>query len=191
MKLLTLIALLFLLIPVITFSQDADIPKEFLLTKQKAGYCEIGMRIDNLLRKYNKESSKLVDLNLEGTFSPAIEFYLNNPEGEEKKGSLIAEIGWGSSQNGGSKGFIVSRINIYGKNFKTDKGVGVGSTLGELRKNHHINWIELGEIGLIARVDDLGMSFVLFLITIPEDWFLTRDMKLIPDDVTILSILIN
>jgi hypothetical protein len=189
MKIFTLFAIFFLLAPIIALAQETNTPEEYLLSKQKAGYCEIGMGIDNLLGKYGRESSKLVDLNLEGTFSPAIEFFFDNPETENP--SLVAEIGWGSSQNGGPKGFIVSRITIYGKNFKTEKGIGVGSTLGELRKNHHINWIELGEGGLIARVDDLGMSFVLFLVTIPEEWLLTRNMELIPNEVTIISILIN
>ncbi|MCK4233308.1 hypothetical protein KAX75_02700 [candidate division WOR-3 bacterium] len=189
MKNLTVLFLLFLLLPILVSAETPYVKKNFLLSKNKAGRIEIGMTIDNLYSKYNKKLTKLVDLYLEGMFSPALEIYLSKEEGEENKPSLVAEIGFNSQSS--KNEFIVSRINVYDNAFKTEKGVGVGSTLGELRNAHQVNWIEFGESGLIARVNELEMSFVLFLINIPEQWYLTRDMELIPDSVKILSVLMN
>ncbi|TES89915.1 MAG: hypothetical protein E3J87_11095 [Candidatus Cloacimonadota bacterium] len=186
MKNLKMLLFLFLLLPTFLDAETPVVTKKFLLSKQKAGYVEIGMSIDALYTKYGRESTKLVDLYLEGMFSPAIEIFLNT---EKDKPSLVAEIGL--SPSGSSKAFIVSRITVYDDSFRTEKGMGVGSTLGDLRKHHQINWIELGEGGLIARSDELMMSFVLFLVDIPEEWYMTRDMELIPDSTKIVSIFIN
>jgi hypothetical protein len=183
--------LVFLLALFLTLSgtETVKAKNNFLLSKQKAGLIEIGMSVDALYSRYKRKSTKLVDLYIEGMFSPALEIYLNDKE-EETKYSLVAEIGWGSSSHTNS-GFIVSRIQVYDEVFKTEKGIAVGSSLGELRNHYKVNWIEFGEGGLIARINELDMSFVLFLIDIPEEWYMTRDQEIIPDSVKIISIFMN
>jgi len=156
---------------------------DFLLSKYKAWSIEIGMTIDALYTKYARESTNLVDLYLEGTFSPAVEIYLS---GKEKKNrpSVVAEIG---CQNG----FVVWRINVYDKRFRTDKGIGVGSTLGDIRKSYKVDWIAFGEGLLFARVEEIGMSFALDIVKVPPKWYETRDQNLIPDSAKVVSVLID
>ena len=189
MKNLKPLVFLFVLFLTLSGTETVRAKNNFLLSKQKAGLIEIGMTVDNLYSRYKRKSTKLVDLYIEGMFSPALEIYLNGKE-EETKYSLIAEIGWGSSSNTNS-GFIVSRIQVYDEVLKTEKGIGVGSSLGELRNHYKVNWIDFGEGGFIARINEIDMSFILFLIDIPEEWHMTRDQEIIPDSVKIRSILVN
>ncbi len=155
----------------------------FDLAKHKAGHVEIGMTIDSLYTKYERRSTRLTDLRLEGTFSPALEIRLKG-RGNGRKPSLIAEIGC-------QEGWVVSRVSVYDRRFKTDEGIGVGSTLGDLRKFYTVDWIAPGEIGVFARVEELAMSFALDKTKIPQEWYQTEDQTLIPDSVEVVSILIN
>jgi len=155
---------------------------DFLLSKHKAGRIEVEMPVDALYTKYDRKLTKLVDLYLEGMFTPALEIYLN--EYEKKKPSLVAEIGW-------RKNWIIRRINVYDERFKTDKGIGVGSMLGDIRKSYKVDWIKPGEGPIFARVKEIGMSFALDIVKVPREWHKTRDPNLIPDSVKVVSILIN
>jgi hypothetical protein len=166
----------------IRFLSDVEVNPAFLLSKHKAGFVEVGMTVDALYQKYARQSIRLVDLYLEGTFSPALEFYLDNDKRE--KPSLVAEIGW--EQN-----WVIRRINVYDQTFKLKSHIGVGSTLGDLRKFYSIDWIAPGEGSVYARVEEVGMSFALESTNIPEKWYTTNDLTLLPGDVKIVSILIN
>ncbi len=73
-KLVILILILFF--PIFLQADNTEIENKFLLQKQKAGNIEIGETIDQLYKQYGRNSTKLVDLYLEGMFSPAIEIYL-------------------------------------------------------------------------------------------------------------------
>ena len=65
-------------------------PPEFLLAEQRIGVIRIGSTVDDLLERYGKSNTRLVDLNLEGGFSPAIEVDI---EGNRTDGpSLIAGL---------------------------------------------------------------------------------------------------
>jgi hypothetical protein len=143
---------------------------------------EIGITVDDLYSKYDRKLTKLVDLYLEGTFSPALEIYLN--ESEKKAPSLVAEIVW-------RKDWVIWRINVYDERFKTDKGIGVGSTLDDIRKSYKVDWITFGEVGFFARVKEIGMSFALDIVNIPRKWHKTGNQNLIPDSTKVIWVLIN
>lgn len=161
---------------------DVEVNPAFLLSKHKAGFVEVGMTVDVLYQKYDRQSIRLVDLYLEGTFSPALEIYLDNDKRE--KPSLVAEIGW-------EKNWVIRRISVYDQTFTLKSHIGIGSTLGDLRKFYSIDWIAPGEGSVYARVEAVGMSFALDSTNIPEKWYTTNDPTLFPDDLKILSILIK
>lgn len=158
--------------------KDGD---DFLLENKKAGKLIIGMKVDDLYKNYSYDMTKVVDLFKEGTFSPAIEIYLN---GKMEKPSIVAEIGC-------FDGFLIDRINIYDKKFKTKKGIGVGSKLKDLKKSYKIDWIDYIEGKIFIRIGELDISFVLKIDKIPDQWFEKKDINLIPENSEISYIIIN
>jgi hypothetical protein len=140
------------------------------------------MTVDSLYSHYNAESIHLVDLHLEGMFTPALEVYV--PEDPGKTPAFVAEIGWNDT-------WILERITIYDPQFRLTTGIGVGSTLGELKRVYTVEWITWGEGALYARVAELAMSFQLDVKGISQGIDITKSPHLLPADVRILSILIN
>jgi hypothetical protein len=156
-------------------SADGD----FLLSKGKAGPIHTGMEVDTLYTKVNRKLTKLVDLQYEGFFVPALEIYLDKDE--KTKPSLVAVV---------APGFVVSSITVYDPRFKTEKGVGVGSTLGEIRKKYKVDWIAYCEGPLCARVNEIGMTFALDFFKVSREWDKTRKQALIPDSARVTWILV-
>jgi hypothetical protein len=163
------------------------------LSKGKAGPVEIGMSIDDLYQSVGKNITKLNDTYSEGFFSPVIEVYTG--QGDREKPALVAEV-VGACRASGERPsvmatFVVGRISVKDSRFKTNLGIGVGSTLGEIRRWYRVDWITFGEGPLVARVDQIGMSFALDYANPPEAWYTTHDAALIPDSARIVSILIT
>lgn len=124
-----------------------------------------------------------MDRYLEGFFTPAIEIYLTR--NRKLRPSLLAEI------VGERSTFVVGRITVYDSRFKTDKGIGVGSTLGEIRRDYKVDSIGFGEGPLFAHVEQFGMSFALDYARPPREWYSTHNPKLIPDTARVVSILLT
>lgn len=137
------------------------------------------MEVDALYGKIDWKLTKLVDLHSEGFFVPALEIYLSKDE--TKRPALVARIGLN---------FVVTSITVYDTRFKTAKGIGVGSTLGEIRKEHKIDSIGFGEGPLCARVNEIGMTFALDFRNVPRAWYKTGDQALIPDSAKVTSVLV-
>jgi len=86
-------------------------------------------------------------------------------------------------------GTFVGRITVYDPRFKTRKGIGVGSTLGQIRRSYRVDWIGFGEGPLFAHVQQLGLSFALDARP-PAKWYETRDPNLISDSSKVVFILL-
>jgi hypothetical protein len=167
-----------LVLPATLSAENLNSHNDFHLAKNTAGSMALGMAVDKLYSIYGKANIKQVDLESEGQPTPALEIYLR---GDKKdKPSLVAAI----------EGVIIGSAIIYNPRFRTDKGIGVGSLLGDLRKHYKVNWIGSGEGIVVARVDELGMSFVLNPDDIPKTWTASDD-KSMPNKTRIISILLN
>jgi hypothetical protein len=155
---------------------------EFLLTKQRAGAVVIGMTIGDLHAMHKPSSTKLVAHYPEGMFTPLLEVYL---EGDTNKSipSLLIEIDKNSD-------WIVGNIKVNDARFRTDKAVGVGSTLGAVRKAYAVKSIAFGEGPLYANVEAINMSFELDITNPPNEWYKTRDQRLIPDSAKVVSVIL-
>lgn len=148
--------------------------ENFLISKRKAGNIEIGMEIDKFLKFFDRNLINLKDLNLEGFFTPAIEIY-------KKDGnlSILIEIDKVDSK------WVVSRITLYDKDYKTKEGITVGSNFKELKEKYKISSIDFSEGFLYAIVDELEMSF-----KFENNEKGKIGKPLIPDNSKIISILI-
>jgi hypothetical protein len=153
---------------------------QFVLAKGRAGTIHAGMTIDELYAAVGRNRTKLVDQYGEGFFTPVIEIY--SGQGGKTKPSLIAQI------VGQHPNFLVGSITVYDVGFKTELGVGVGSTLDDIRHNYKVDWISFGEGMLFARVEQIGMSFALDYSHPPPEWYKTQDQTLIPGGAKVVVI---
>ena len=87
---------------------------------------------------------------------------------------------------------IVDRIWVYGTKFKTEKGIGVGSTLAEIKSKYHIESISTeGEGGLSVTVKEISVGIIMDNSKLPENWWDKMDNKEIPENLPIKEIIIN
>jgi hypothetical protein len=172
--------LLLSLMLILIGTNQTKVDDEFLISNYKVGKIDLGLSVDSLYSRYDKKNTKLVDLFLEGMFAPAIELYIDGYK-EKIKPSLIAEIS--------NVKFSIYRISIYDKRFKTNENIGVGSTLGDIRKTYEIKSIGFGESALYVSVKNFKIYFRLDYNTqIPKEWYKTNNHKLIPDSAKVISI---
>lgn len=176
-----IVFIIVLLFPIISVAENTEKTNEFLIHKQQAGSLKVGMTVDELLTIFGRRDTDLVDLYREGSFTPAIEIKLENSD--NRKPSLVAEFK-------GERHWIWLII-INDKRFKTDKGIGIGSSLGDLRKAYIVNRIDWGEMGFFARVKDEKMFFIFDNLVPPPEWYKERNPELMPDDAIISAIGLN
>ncbi len=163
------------------FQQFIQITSSNLHANQ-VGVVTPGMSVDALYTHYEREQIQLVDLALEGIFTPALNIYTSL---DVRQGpSLTAEIGWNND-------WVISRITVYDPQFRTDCGIGVGSTIGALKRCYTLDWAEFGEGPLYVGVKELPFSFALNPADLPKNWGQTNDPYALPDYLSIMSILIH
>ncbi|MFB3788737.1 MAG: hypothetical protein ACE15F_20450 [bacterium] len=177
-----------------TFAQSGDppkssIPQDFILSKGAAGKIHLEMSVDEVYNRYGRDNTRLVDLFLEGFFTPALEIFLPPPDPKdaalkESKPSLIAEIHCPKPN-----AFAVYRLQVFDPRFKTREGIGVGNSLGEARKHLKFKTFASSEGGIVCGVvEPLGMTLLLDWNPPDNDFLL--DPERVPNMAKIESILI-
>ena len=154
--------------------------QSWVVERGRVGPVSIGAEADSIYSTF-RERAKLIDLKLEGHLSPALEIKLF---GAQLTASLIAEIGPANDR------LVVTRIHIMDPALRTKEGIGVGSTLEELRSRYRIDWVRSGEGGLFARVEELAASFQLDTSGPMKLWSI-RDPQQVPATVRIMSIMLT
>lgn len=87
---------------------------------------------------------------------------------------------------------IIDRIWVYGTKFKTEKEIGVGSTLAEIKSKYQVESISTeGEGGLSITVKEISVGIIMDNSKLPENWWDKMDNKEIPEYLPIEEIIIN
>jgi hypothetical protein len=60
---------------------------------------------------------------------------------------------------------LISRIDVYSDKFKTIKGIGVGSLVGDLKKNYNVTSVIGGEKGIMIYTEELPQTA--FVVDVP------------------------
>jgi uncharacterized protein YraI len=152
------------------------------LTDQQAGNVKLGMSVDALYTHYSREQIQLTDLAVEGMFTPALDIYTTLDA--RQKPAITTEIAWGND-------WIISRITVHDSQFRTDCGIGVGSTLGALKRCYTLDWAGFGEGPLYVGVKEVAMSFAFHGDDIPPKWLRSSDPYSLPEYLPIMSIVLH
>ncbi len=92
-----------------------------LLTPGAAGPFHIGMKVDDIKSRIRQEKIKLVDMDLEGFFSPAVVI----------SSGLLAELIMNNRNE-----WVIDRLFIYDPTYYTPEGIHIGSTFSEIKTKY-------------------------------------------------------
>ncbi|GBG55292.1 hypothetical protein SPFL3102_00718 [Sporomusaceae bacterium FL31] len=152
---------------------------EFVLANDKAGYMQIGQSIESLYKLYNKRASSISTVS---TPYPEVNIYLDGRSTPSLSGSV-------SIRNQG-KLQLIDGIRIDDERFRTADGIGINSTLGELRRANAFKEIKHIEQSLYAVSTGMAFELAVSLEHI-ADWLTTGSSSSLPDDIKIQSIILK
>jgi hypothetical protein len=158
-------------------AQQAGNQTEFLIEAHKVAGIAIGDAAESVYQRYHG-NARLVNLDREGPLSPALAI---KPEGASREDAIIAELSC-------EKELIVSCIIISDSAFRTRTGLGVGSTIGQLRSHHKITSVSTGEWSCGIWVEELAMSFTLDISELHKEADSWKHPSDIPDNVKIQNV---
>lgn len=153
---------------------------EFLIEENKVAGIAIGDDAESVLQRY-RGNARLVDLQLEGTYSPA---YYIKPEGASREDAIVAELSDGKVP-------VIIRIMVYDSAFRTHSGIGVGSTIGQVRSHHKITSVRTAEWSCGILVEELAMGFSLDISELHKEADSWENPDDIPDNVKIQCVILT
>jgi hypothetical protein len=84
----------------------------------------------------------------------------------------------------------VSRVQVLDSTYKTPEGIGIGSTLGEVKKHYPISYLGPGETGIVAVSETKKITFILDVSKVPAKQAPQLSLKNTPNEVPVTGILI-
>jgi len=164
-------------------TQKAADESEFVIHNDSVGGIRPGDSIDTVYRAYLEEQVKLVNFKgyAEGMFFPGLAVFLDDPEEE----SLHVLIGFLTID--GVEEWTIDNIFVVDERFKTDRGIGPGSTIKDLRNKYELDSVDFFEGRLYIRVKEFEGIFVTQFGGFSEEFIKRPDapFSLIPDELVI------
>jgi len=147
----------------------------YTLQNRGIGLFTIGItreEVEEIAFEYGNVEVAGIEISQEGTTEPALELTFNSTD------KIIFELS--------SYDATIFRARINSSLFKTEEGIGIGSTYGDLALNYSFDGIAWGDGGNpLVIVIETGMSFVLD----PGDWWQNGEFQgEVPDDSEITGI---
>jgi hypothetical protein len=150
------------------------------ISKSKIGPIQIGMAIDAMRKTLPAELVKATPITREGRGNQAYE--IRQSDTEKQAGLLVEETCEPTCQ--------VWRVHVQNAAYKTKEGLGVGSTLGEVKKHYKLSYLGAGETEIVAVSDDAKLTFMLDVSKVPEKQVPWLNLKNTPDSTPVKGMLI-
>lgn len=155
-------------------------PAEFTLAVRKAGYMQIGQPLASVYQQYSRKNATITT---DHAPYPTIKVYLDG----RATPSLIGSV---SIRNQGIDQ-IIDGIHVYDERFKTVRGIGINSTLGDLRQAGGFDDIRHIDQSLYAIAKDIAFELSISIDTLPFDWLETGQTSSLSDNITIQSVIVR
>ena len=123
---------------------------QFDLGRGHAGALEVGEPIEDVYQGFGRDRIKLVARFAEGMFTPALEIAL---AGSAVVPALAVDV-----REVPCARFSVWAIEVYDRRFRTKEGLGIGSSLRDVRRSYGTQ-IVVGEDKTSALAKEIGISF--------------------------------
>ncbi|CAA9237760.1 MAG: hypothetical protein AVDCRST_MAG95-1295 [uncultured Adhaeribacter sp.] len=124
---------------------------EWRIGKSRVGPIRVGMAVNTLLKTIPAEILKEVPITREGRGNRAYE--IRRQAAADQPSLLVEETCEPICK--------VWRIHVQDPAFKTKEGLGVGSTLAEVKKHYKISYLGAGETEIVAIADEAKITFLL------------------------------
>lgn len=157
------------------------IAREFAVAPGQAGEVKLGMTAEGIRSAYAGSRVLTDEIYTAGVKHPVFTIYLNN----QTSPALSVNIG-----NTAEK--TATSIEILDGTFKTTQGIGVGSTLGDLRRRYTVANITYEDGSFWATVPDAKLRFEIKLTAevAGTDWLNGANTAQLPDNLPIQRIIL-
>jgi hypothetical protein len=146
--------------------------QHFQLDRGVAGPVALGDTVDRIYARVGRDNTRLVDLFQEGLFSPALEVRL--PDAPVSVSLTVVIREWPCSE------FSAWGIRVHDPRYKTVDGLGVGSTVADVRRRYRGVMIEPGEGERVMVVKDAGLTFMLDVTPAAESTWRVKSVWVVP-----------
>ncbi|MBN2570815.1 MAG: hypothetical protein JXA68_01695 [Ignavibacteriales bacterium] len=158
--------------------EDAMFNPEYIISSSKAGKVNIGIEISKLYDLYPSNRIKKSSMMMEGDKYEVYEIYDNS------NNLLFIVEPWCEDK------CTVFRAIIKSPKMKTNKEIGIGSTVEQLKEKYKVEEIVLVEAYVVATVENINITFVLDPSKIPDSWYRNPRMDKIPHDTKIIEMFV-
>ncbi|ALD21002.1 hypothetical protein AM218_06920 [Hymenobacter sp. DG25A] len=146
-------------------------------------FIRLNMTEAALLDRVPKAMLKKTTRQLEGIEYPVYE--LRNPDHPEAPPTILELVG------DEEEGYRIWRIQLHDARYRAAQGgVGVGSTYGQARQAYGIQFVERGDMGLVAVSEAAQISWLLDASTLPNPNAPVRRPTDVPDATKIKGVLL-
>lgn len=158
-------------------------PGEFVLASGFAGAIGVGHSAESLYQQFGTEAVTAGEAYLGGRIYRVLRV---NEQGSSRPSltAFVAQLKEGQDK-------VITAVHVFDKRYKTASGIGVGATLGDLRRAGGISSIEYADsLYAVAQGSKMRYELDISAESMPIAWLNGGDTNSLPDDMKIRSILL-
>ncbi|PSR52533.1 hypothetical protein AHMF7605_02825 [Adhaeribacter arboris] len=161
-------------------SENAGSANNWQITRRQIGPIRIGMPVNEMRKTIPTQLVKEVAITREGRGYHAYE--IRHSEKNTQAGLRVEETCEPTCK--------VWRVLVQDPAYKTKEGLGIGSTLGEVKKHYKITYLGAGETEIVAVSDEAKLTFMLNVSKVPPKQVPHLNLKNTPDNTPIIGMLL-